>query len=127
MSSIMPNHRANLLRLAFWLPALFAFTMAVLPHPPALPGAPSDKVQHIAAFLVLGSLGSLAYAQSSPFRLGLGLSLFGAFIEVVQAIPSLHRDSDPLDWLADTAAVVLVLLIVRRFRARRKGRIAGKH
>lgn len=127
MSSIMPNHRANLLRLAFWLAALFAFTMAVLPHPPALPGAPSDKVQHIAAFLVLGSLGSLAYAQSSPFRLGLGLSLFGAFIEVVQAIPSLHRDSDPLDWLADTAAVVLVLLIVRRFRARRKGRIAGKH
>lgn len=123
----MPNHRANLLRLAFWLAALFAFTMAVLPHPPALPGAPSDKVQHIAAFLVLGSLGSLAYAQSSPFRLGLGLSLFGAFIEVVQAIPSLHRDSDPLDWLADTAAVVLVLLIVRRFRARRKGRIAGKH
>ena len=127
MSSIMPNHRANLLRLAFWLATLFAFTMAVLPHPPALPGAPSDKVQHIAAFLVLGSLGSLAYAQSSPFRLGLGLSLFGAFIEVVQAIPSLHRDSDPLDWLADTAAVVLVLLIVRRFRARRKGRIAGKH
>lgn len=123
----MPNHRANLLRLAFWLAALFAFTMAVLPHPPALPGAPSDKVQHIAAFLVLGSLGSLAYAQSSPFRLGLGLSFFGAFIEVVQAIPSLHRDSDPLDWLADTAAVVLVLLIVRRFRARRKGRIAGKH
>ena len=123
----MPNHRANLFRLAFWLAALFAFTMADLPHPPALPGAPSDKVQHIAAFLVLGSLGSLAYAQSSPFRLGLGLSLFGAFIEVVQAIPFLHRDSDPLDWLADTAAVVLVLLIVRRFRARRKGRIAGKH
>ena len=85
------------------------------------------RARAVAAFLVLGSLGSLAYAQSSPFRLGLGLSLFGAFIEVVQAIPSLHRDSDPLDWLADTAAVVLVLLIVRRFRARRKGRIAGKH
>ncbi len=46
------------------------------------------------------------------------LSLFGALIEVVQAIPALHRDSDVLDWLADTVAVVVVLLIVRWWRRR---------
>jgi hypothetical protein len=47
-----------------------------------------------------------------------GLSLFGAFIEVVQAIPELHRDSDVLDWLADTVAVAVVLLLVRWWRGR---------
>jgi hypothetical protein len=48
----------------------------------------------------------------------LWLSLFGAFIEVVQAIPALHRDSDVLDWLADTAAAGAILLLVRLRRAR---------
>ena len=46
------------------------------------------------------------------------LSLFGAFIEVVQAIPALQRDSDLLDWLADTAAVAVILLLVHRWRKR---------
>ena len=51
-------------------------------------------------------------------RLLVGLSLFGAAIEVVQAIPALHRDSDVSDWLADTiAAVAVVLLLVRWWRA----------
>ena len=43
-------------------------------------------------------------------RLIVGLSLFGAFIEVAQAIPMLHRDSDPLDWVADTVACALVVI-----------------
>jgi hypothetical protein len=44
--------------------------------------------------------------------------LFGAFIELVQAIPALGRDSDVRDWVADTAAIIAVLLIVRWWRAR---------
>ena len=46
------------------------------------------------------------------------LSLFGAVIEIVQSIPALHRDSDVLDWIADTAAVVVVLVLVRWWRRR---------
>jgi hypothetical protein len=42
--------------------------------------------------------------------------LFGAVIEVVQAIPMLHRDSDVMDWIADTAAVLVVLLLIRWWR-----------
>jgi len=42
-----------------------------------------------------------------------------ALIEVVQAIPALHRDSDVLDWLADTAACGVVLLLVHWRRSRR--------
>ena len=101
----------------FWIAVCFAFVMAVLPHPPQLPGEPNDKVQHIIAFATLAALGSFAYFSAPIVRLLIGLSLFGALIEVVQGIPALHRDSDVMDWIADTAAVVVVLLLVRWWRA----------
>ncbi len=106
-------------RLLFWAAAIFAFVMAVLPHPPELPGAPSDKFQHMAAFATLGLLGAWAYAETALLQLLIGLSLFGALIELVQAIPAIHRDSDPKDWLADTLAAGLVLLLIRWWRARK--------
>lgn len=106
-------------RAIFWAAACFAFVMAVLPHPPQVPGEPNDKVQHIIAFATLALLGSFAYPRTTLLRLLIGLSLFGALIEVVQAIPALHRDSDPLDWMADTIAVIVVLVIVRWWRAAR--------
>jgi VanZ family protein len=106
-------------RAIFWAAACFAFVMAVLPHPPEVPGAPNDKVQHIIAFTTLSMLGSFGYPRTALLKLLVGLSLFGAFIEVVQAIPALHRDSDILDWIADTAAVAVVLLLVRWWRSRR--------
>jgi uncharacterized membrane protein (UPF0136 family) len=106
------------LRLIFWAAACFAFVMAVLPHPPQLPGEPNDKVQHILAFVTLAAVGSLAYPAASSVRLLAGLSLFGAFIEIVQAIPMLHRDSQFLDWVADTAAVLVVLAAIRGWRTR---------
>ena len=106
-------------RLLFWAAAIFALVMAVLPHPPELPGNPSDKLQHVAAFATLGLLGAWAYAGAALLHLFAGLSLFGAFIEVVQAIPALHRDSDVKDWLADTLAAALILLIIRWRRSRR--------
>jgi VanZ family protein len=107
-------------RLLFWGAAIFAFVMAVLPHPPEVPGAPSDKVQHIAAFATLGLLGAWAYGRTRPARLLLWLSLFGGLIELVQAIPVLHRDSDVLDWLADTVASAIVLFTVGWWRSRSK-------
>ena len=105
-------------RVIFWTAACFAFVMAILPHPPELPGQPSDKVQHVIAFATLAVLGSFAYPATALVQLLVRLSIFGAFIEVVQAIPALHRDSDVLDWLADTAAVLVVLLLVRWWRSR---------
>lgn len=103
----------------FWLLALFALFMALIPHPPELPGNPSDKFQHALAFTTLAVVGSIAYPRLSPLRLIFALSLFGAFIEVAQAIPVLHRDSDPLDWITDTVACAAAILLVRWWR---KGR-----
>jgi VanZ family protein len=105
-------------RLLFWAAAAFAFVMAVLPHPPRVPGEPNDKIQHIAAFVTLAMLGAWAYRRTPLIWLAVGLSLFGALIEIVQAIPMLHRDSDVLDWVADTVAAGVVLVAVYWWRRR---------
>lgn len=113
-----PQRRLTILRFLFWGAVIFAFVMAILPQPPQIPGAPSDKVQHISAFAVLAALGVFAYSRIRLIYLGVGLSLFGALIEVVQAVPTLHRDSDLVDWIADTVAAVVVLVLLPWLRAR---------
>lgn len=105
-------------RLLFWGAAIFAFVMAIMPHPPELPGEPNDKIQHMVAFATLGLLSVWAYARAPILRLFAGLSLYGAFIELAQAIPALNRDSDVKDWIADTVACGIVLLIVAWWRRR---------
>ena len=113
------DRQTRILRTTFWAAAAFAFVMAVLPQPPQLPGAPSDKVQHIAAFLVLGALASFAYPRITPVYLVTALSIFGAVIELVQLIPALNRDGDPIDWIAATAAAGLMLIFLHWLRTRR--------
>lgn len=110
-------------RLLFWAAATFAFVMALLPHPPQLPAEPNDKIQHMIAFATLAMLGAWSYAATSLIQLLIRLSLFGAAIELFQAIPALHRDSDVKDWVADTLACGVVLLIIRW----RRGRSAVPH
>ena len=105
-------------RLLFWAATVFAFVMAVMPRPPRVPGDPSDKVLHVIAFATLALLGAWAYRETRLLRLGLGLSLLGALIELVQAIPVLHRDSDVVDWIADTVAAAVVLLAIGWWRRR---------
>ena len=105
-------------RMAFWAASLFALVMALLPQPPQLPGAPSDKLLHVAAFLVLTALAVAAYPgrwRATAF----GLVAFGGAIELLQAIPALHRDSQLSDWIADSLAVFAVLAVARLLLARR--------
>jgi len=66
----------------------------------------------------MSALGAWAYPRFPLLRLLALLSAFGAAIEVFQAIPALHRDSDVWDWVADTAAVSVVLLAVWWWRRR---------
>lgn len=107
---------ARLFQLQFWSALIFAFVMASLPQPPALPGDPSDKVQHILAFLVLSGLAALAYPRIQLFAIFIGLALFGGAIELVQSIPQLGREPSWMDWLADVTAIAVVLLVVAPFR-----------
>lgn len=102
----------RMLTCAFWAALLFAFVMAVLPKPPQLLGAPSDKIQHILAFTTLAALAAAAYPRASLIKIGLLLAAFGALIEVIQAIPALHRDGSFADWFADISAVAIILLFL---------------
>jgi hypothetical protein len=118
VAAFLVRHR-RAVRLLFWAAAAFAFVMAILPHPPEIPGAPGDKVQHMAAFATLAALAAAGWPERPYKALGLGLSYLGAVIEIVQAIPALHRDCDIADWAADTAALALVLALAAWLRARR--------
>jgi hypothetical protein len=96
-----------LARAGFGAAGLFTFVAAVIPeedHPPDLFGW--DKANHFAAFWVLSVLGAAAFPRLSLLALGAGLSAFGGAIELVQALPVVHRDADVIDWLTDTAAVL---------------------
>ncbi|HEY1604302.1 MAG TPA: hypothetical protein VGF77_01740 [Allosphingosinicella sp.] len=114
------RNRRRLFVAIFWAAWAFALVMALLPHPPQVLGDTNDKVQHIIAFVTLSVLASLAYPGAGLLRIGLLLSLFGAAIELLQAIPVLHRDSSFWDWIADTAAVAVTLALVQAFLGSRR-------
>lgn len=97
----------------FWAAAVFAFVMAVVPHPPRRPGAPSDEVQHVVAFASLGLLATLASRHTSVLKLPLCLSSFGAAIETLQFIPQLYRDGNVVDWVVDTLSATIAIIVAR--------------
>ena len=106
-------------RLILLAALVFAVTMALLPHPPKVP-IDSDKYQHMLVFGTLTILSVLAFPQTPLLRIGERLSFLGAMIEVVQSIPVLHRDCDIMDWVADTAVIIGMLVVVaisRRLRS----------
>lgn len=109
-------------RWALFVAAAFAVTMAVLPHPPTEAIEKfNDKLQHMLAFGTLAALAAWGFPRTPLFRIGERLSFLGALIEVLQSIPALHRDCDIWDWVADTAAITIVLALaaIRRERRRR--------
>ena len=110
--------RSRLFRTIFWIAIAISFLAAINPQPPQLPGAPNDKVQHIAAFLLLGALAFLAFPRARVLTLLIGLSAFGALIEFTQMIPVLHRNGDIVDWVADTAAAAVILTVLHLLRGR---------
>ena len=117
-------NRTVLTRVALVLAVVFAVTMALLPKPPHVPiDQFGDKFEHMLAFATLALLAALSYPRARLFRIGERLSFLGAMIEVLQSIPSLHRDCDIRDWIADTLAITVVLLIVWIVRRGRGARL----
>lgn len=101
----------------FWAALVFAVTMALLPYPPHIPSDRlGDKANHMIAFAVLTVLATAAFPAMPRWQRAERLSFLGALIEVAQAIPALHRDCDIRDWVADTAAIVVLTLIVAGYQ-----------
>ena len=118
----MPLDRhTSTLRILFVTALTFALVMAFIPHPPGVPEV-NDKAQHSLAFAVLSVLAAAGWPAAPLLRIGERLSFVGALIEVVQSIPALHRDCDILDWVTDTVAIAVTLLIVQALRRRAAAR-----
>lgn len=106
----MSNQRfEQFARVLFWLALLGAVGLALMPHPPQLPtDRLGDKFNHMLAFATLAALAALGWPRAERLRVVERLSFLGALIEVMQAMPALHRDCDIRDWAADTVAIVAV-------------------
>lgn len=111
-------HIRRWLRWMFFAAAAFALVMALLPKPPQLPGEPGDKIQHMIAFFTLGAMSAAGWRQRPDLFLLAMLALFGASIEVFQMTPALHRDAEFFDWIADVAAALGGIAVVRLFLPR---------
>ncbi|HEU4960903.1 MAG TPA: hypothetical protein VFT56_10890 [Sphingomonas sp.] len=87
--------------------------MALDPKPPHLPlDDLGDKFEHSLAFATLTLLALFGFPSMLPLRIAERLSFLGALIELGQSIPVLHRDCDVRDWVADTIAILIVVLVV---------------
>lgn len=107
-----PNRLRACIRILFWCALVGATTLAIMPQPPQLPtDSLGDKFNHVLAFTVMAIFARLGWPALSRLRIIAGLSALGALIEVVQAIPALHRDCDVRDWVADTLAVLAVFAV----------------
>jgi hypothetical protein len=67
----------------------------------------------VLAFAVLAVVARLGFSRAPDRSILERMSFAGALIEMLQAIPSLHRDCDWRDWVADTLAVAAVLAVMR--------------
>ena len=103
----------RLMRAAFWIALLGSVVLAIIPQPPDLGTSGfGDKFNHILAFATLTVLACLGFPNAERLRIAERLSFLGAMIEVVQALAVLGRDCDIRDWMADTVAIALALLLM---------------
>lgn len=139
------QRRGWALKPAFWLTLVFTVVMAIIPDPTPVAGTSAgmgaasgggpgalaallaplqrlgeidDRLQHIIAFATMAALAAAAFPGTPLVRLAERLSFFGAVLELVQALPFVHRDCQLEDWLFDSAAVFAVLYAVQLMRQR---------
>lgn len=86
-----------------------------MPQPPTALGTLSDKVNHLIAFFVLTALHQVAYRDFGFWKRLLVMAVLGGLIELVQMVPSLHRDAEWMDWVADVGAALLASCLVSLF------------
>jgi len=107
--NLSPKSLSLLAKFVFWAALLFTFVCASLPPDRAPQLVPWDKAEHFIAFYTLTALALAAFPRHSLLRIAVLLSVFGAGIELVQALPFIHRDCDFWDWVADTIAIAATL------------------
>jgi hypothetical protein len=108
-------------RLLFFLALAFTLFMTLQPEPPHLIfEVLGDKAEHGIAFGGMALLARLGFRKAPDWLIFERLSFIGALIEVIQAIPSVHRDCDWKDWVADSIGVAVSLWLIARLRLRER-------
>jgi VanZ family protein len=91
------------------LSALAIVYLATTSEPYPIPSAPSDKLNHLLAFIQLTIVTRLAWPELSRIWIALGVMGFGLAIEVTQAqLP--YRDFSLMDLAADGVGTAIGLL-----------------
>lgn len=128
MNDVQFKRTAALALPLFWVTVAFTFFMAVKPVVAGQALFPWDKAEHFSAFYVLTGIGAAAYPRRPLWLVGALLSTFGAVIELVQALPIVHRDCDFWDWVADTCGILAVIAptLLPAWRAWRAASPAGR-
>jgi len=108
--------RAGVVLAVYWV-ALFIGT-----HVPKLPRVTPrlphfDKLLHFSAYAGLAFLLAAVFTMRRSMSTGryvaifIGLAVYAALDELIQSIPGLGRQADPLDWVADVCGVTVGLLV----------------
>ena len=118
-------------RVLFFIALALVLFLTLNPSPPTLPvDRFGDKFEHALAFSALAGLAGLGFSRASELRILERLSFVGAMIEVVQAIPEMHRSCEWRDWVADTLGIAFglgILRLVLRFLPQLKARPTYEH
>jgi VanZ family protein len=120
MNVLTTGRPLTLLRVVFTAAMVAAFVVAISPLAIESGVDNGDKVAHVLAFYGLTILAAVSFPKSNIVIIAIGMSAFGALIEIVQGLSFIGRDRDVLDWIADTAAVIAALapLYVAPWRTR---------
>lgn len=107
------------LRLLYWAAVVAVFVLAVAPINEVGPPG-SDKFEHFGAFLALGIGAGVVYPRPPLWLIGALLVAYGGGIELIQALPFVHRDCSLFDWASDIGGVVTsaILMSLSGLRAR---------
>ena len=109
----------NLFRALFYSAVAAVIYVSVLPSEALVPTVFWDKLEHAAAYFVLGLLGAAAYRNPAHrLPLAVGLVTLGAALEIAQTqVPG--RSGDIADCVANCVGVLLAIAAgesVRRLR-----------
>jgi len=113
VSGLLRDFRRPRLWVGLWLCAVGAVIVLSLTPPPSMTVPRNfDKVEHLASYALLAYGAVLLFARRrTQFGAGAGLVAMGIGLEVAQASLTQTRMADLADALANTAGVLLGLLM----------------
>lgn len=117
---IATNSLSSLMKLCFWAAILTVFTVCLIPIDAQGPINHFDKFVHFFSFSILTVLCFWAYPATSKRKntrlhiQAIAICAFGMFIEIAQSFTP-YRFFSWLDFLADSAGVLVIWLIYLRF------------